>query len=287
MNSEMKYYIVKNHIEKPVFYDKIMLFQLGRMHCKGATVVEEHIHRTWFELTVVTDGSGDIITNGSIIPIKKGQIYLSFPADIHSIISSETSPMKFNFFSFYSEDAEIKQHFEKIIQDHISPDMRIISDDKIEYLVNNAIAEINSENEFSNNILFSIFNQIIWYLIRDFSKEQPQNSKLHINYYNELCYRLMNYIDTHLFTMESLYDLAKAFGYNYSYLSNVFSNHTNDTLNNYYQERRLKAAEILVRDGLSVTEIAEILNYSSIYTFSRAFKNKYGLSPLKYLKTDT
>ena len=33
---------------------------------------------------------------------------------------------------------------------------------------------------------------------------------------------------------------------------------------------------------LSVTNIAELLNYSSIYAFSKAFKEKYGVSPKRY-----
>ena len=39
-----------------------------------------------------------------------------------------------------------------------------------------------------------------------------------------------------------------------------------------------------LNEGSNVTEVAEKLNYTSIYTFSRAFRNKFGVSPTHYQK---
>ena len=61
--------------------------------------------------------------------------------------------------------------------------------------------------------------------------------------------------------------------------------YTDSTLADYYRNRRLEAARLLIAQGdLSITHIADLLNYSSIYTFSRAFKDKYGVSPEQYRK---
>ena len=42
-----------------------------------------------------------------------------------------------------------------------------------------------------------------------------------------------------------------------------------------------KAKEYIKEGKLSVNEIAEKLNYSSVYSFSKSFKQKYGFSPTK------
>ena len=42
------------------------------------------------------------------------------------------------------------------------------------------------------------------------------------------------------------------------------------------------AAQLLATHSMPVSEIAEQLNYTSIYVFSRAFKNKYHISPTDY-----
>ena len=49
----------------------------------------------------------------------------------------------------------------------------------------------------------------------------------------------------------------------------------------YKNERRLGAARLLLKEE-SVTEVARRLGYSSIYVFSRAFKNRFGVSPSEY-----
>lgn len=41
---------------------------------------------------------------------------------------------------------------------------------------------------------------------------------------------------------------------------------------------------LMIKENLSLTEISEKLNYSSVYSFSKAFKNKYGLSPSAWKK---
>ena len=115
------------------------------------------------------------------------------------------------------------------------------------------------------------------------NKVRPQN--LYVNSADELCYQLMHYIDTHMYRLQSLNDLSEEFGYNYSYLSDLFRKNTGDTLSNYYRTRHLNAARLLLDEKkLRIHQIAEILGYSSLYAFSKAFKHRYGISPEHYLK---
>ena len=80
--------------------------------------------------------------------------------------------------------------------------------------------------------------------------------------------------------MKHLEELSEITNYNYNYLSNLYKRVTGDTLNNYFRTRRLETAHLLLADrGLSITRIAALLNYSSVYIFSRAYKAKYGISP--------
>ena len=75
------------------------------------------------------------------------------------------------------------------------------------------------------------------------------------------------------------------FTHNYSYLSSLFRKVTSGTLSDYYRNSRLETARLLIlEDQLNISQIADLLHYSSIYTFSRAFKDQYGLSPEQYRK---
>ena len=80
--------------------------------------------------------------------------------------------------------------------------------------------------------------------------------------------------------MTELYELSEKFGYNYSYLSHVFTSTTGKTPGEYFREKKLEAAKILILENRKkISEIAEMLNYSSAFAFSKAFKNHFGVSP--------
>ena len=84
-------------------------------------------------------------------------------------------------------------------------------------------------------------------------------------------------------TDKNLEELAGGMGYSYGYLSTVFKKVTSNTLLDYYQNKKFEMARLLVLEKkLKVREIAEMLNYSSVYAFSKAFKKHFGTSPGNY-----
>ena len=281
-NITRKFHIEKNHLSNPQKYGDIFLLQVGRSHSAKGYTVGEHIHRNWFELTYIIEGKGEIITNGTSSKIKAGEIYLSFPGDIHAIVSNSEDPIKFEFLSFWPDNEGIKEQFEKIMLFFSDPQKRLFSDSNVEHLLENVLSEAILSDEQSALILEHALSQTVLYVIRNFSGNQ-KSAKLSINSSRELCYQMMNYISTHIYTMNGLTDLSSHLGYSYSYLSDLFRRTTGDTLINYYTQRRLDAAAMLVREGhLSMGEIAELLKYSSVYSFSRTFKNHFGVSHTKY-----
>ena len=77
-------------------------------------------------------------------------------------------------------------------------------------------------------------------------------------------------------------EIAALFGYNYSYLSSLFKRTTGGTLSEYYLGARWRVARLLVREGKSkISEIAEMLGYSSVYVFSRAYRTRFGTPPTR------
>ena len=279
-----QFHFERNYMAQPLELGTVCLVQIGRTHCLKDYAVGNHFHRRWFELTCVTQGAGTVTTNGVASPVKRGDIYVSFPGDIHSISSDNKDLMKFNFLTFWSREPEIEKALEEIMVHNNDPHRRIITNRNIEALIDNSISECILNDTFSQDMLTFALNAIIRYVIRDFSFE-GKAEKLRVNSSQELCYRMINYINTHIYAMETLEDLAEYFGYSYGYLSGVFHKTTGDTLRNYYSAYRAESAKALINEGvLSFAEIAEVLQYSSIYSFSRAFKSHTGMSPGAYKK---
>ena len=277
------YHHNKNYISDPMSIGSFRLYQIGRMYCTPRTVVDKHAHIDWFELTIVTGGRGTVITNDVEIPVKSGDIYLSFPCDFHALISDRTEPLRYDFFAFKTVDPELSDELARIMETHIRPERRTVRDDVIASLVSGAIGEIDRDDSYTEDMLKASFTQIVIRLVRAFRDGDPEHTRSSATEAEALCYRLMNYIDTHIYTISSLEELAEVTNYNYSYLSSLFHKTTSGMLTDYYRRRRLETARLLIEEGgHSITDIATLLRYSSIYTFSRAFKEYFSLSPSQY-----
>lgn len=74
--------------------------------------------------------------------------------------------------------------------------------------------------------------------------------------------------------------ISDKLGYDYTYLSNTFSEVKGMTIQQYIIQHKIEAAkELLFYDELTLTEIAYKLNYSSVAHLSNQFKKVTGLSP--------
>lgn len=283
---DKRYHLNFSYIMEPRVFGETKLYQIGRLHCADGMEIPTHSHLNWFELTIVTDGEGIVLTNGVSVPVSRGDIYLSFPGDFHGIRSDVSAPLKYDFFAFSTSSAVLLSELEELTRTATPAARRIFRDERVRSLVADALAEIDGNGLYADRILTAAFEQILLYVLRNFRTLTPARHSVTVGKQEELCYRMMHYIDTHIYTMQGLSDLADAMQYNYSYLSDLFCRVTSDTLLHYYRTRRLEAAKLLLAEGkLSVGEIADLLHYASIYTFSRAFKEAFGHSPAQYRKS--
>ena len=93
----------------------------------------------------------------------------------------------------------------------------------------------------------------------------------------------MSYISSNLLNIEKLSEISGKMGYNYSYLEKIFKQTTGKSITDYYVAKKMEIAAVLIKENTSsVSKIAETVNYSSVYTFSKAFKLYYGVSPSEY-----
>jgi AraC-like DNA-binding protein len=279
-----KFLIDNSYFDEPLTFEDICLVQIGRRFCKEGGGVEEHLHKSWYELTVVTDGEAEIITNGRKTRVKKGDIHLSFPYDVHEIISSDKWPLRYDFFSFYITSGKYESELSRIAI-NCSAESRVFRDSRIPSLVSDAISEIGSDKPFSDEILSCVLNQIVVYTIRCVLFGENSKVSRVVKGDEVLSYQIMNYIDTNIFTIKSLEDISEALKYNYAYLSSLFKKTTGNTVMSYYLKKRLETARVILLEGdVKISEVSEMLGYSSPYSFSRAFREAFGISPKQYAK---
>ncbi|MBQ8907651.1 MAG: helix-turn-helix transcriptional regulator [Clostridia bacterium] len=282
MNAK-NYHINYDFISTPQPFGSSYLYQVGKMFCDRTTVIPSHTHVDWFELTVALSGKGTVYTNRERTPIEEGDILLSFPYDIHKIVSDPDAPLKFSFLSFRTEDEDVKKNFDEIFQTFYESDKRIFHDPAIAPLTEMLISEFSSPAYAQGALVAALLQAITVLTVRAFLYKQVSPISNHANPSEVLCHKVMRYIDSHLFAIENLTQVAAHFHHNYSYLSAKFKQTTKLTLTQYLTDKKLERAKLLIKEGkLSFTEIAALLRYASLYSFSKSFKLHFGISPREY-----
>lgn len=77
--------------------------------------------------------------------------------------------------------------------------------------------------------------------------------------------------------------IAEKLNHSYGYLSNLFSEVTHTSIENFIILQKIEhAKELIIGNKQSLTEIAHKLNYSSVAHLSTQFKNTTGITPSQF-----
>ena len=81
--------------------------------------------------------------------------------------------------------------------------------------------------------------------------------------------------------------ISQKLDYDYTYLANVFSEVTGTTIERYIIAHKIeRVKELLLYDELTLSQIADKLNYSSVAHLSNQFKNVTGVRPTAFKKLE-
>lgn len=79
--------------------------------------------------------------------------------------------------------------------------------------------------------------------------------------------------------------IAEKLGHSYGYISNIFSEVTYSSIENFIILQKIEyAKQLMIINQMSLTEIAAKLNYSSVAHLSTQFKNTTGITPSQFQK---
>lgn len=272
-------------------FHNIYYFEFNKNHSHP---IEKHDH---WEMVYVDMGNVLAVTEQDSIPLEQGQVIFRSPGETHAHVSNKEHSNNLLVVSF-SSDSPCMEFF----KDH-----KVFSLDKtaktvLSLFVNeakNALGHIPdrfadhtplcfSEEAFGAAQLMELhFSEFLIKLIRNHSEEhRPTVGKERQSHEDDQAQRITTYLQAHIYENIELGDLCDAFYLRKSQLSLLFKNTFGTSPMKYLNELKIAEAKKLLRDDThSVSEIAEMLGYSCIHSFSRNFKTVTGFSPSEYKKS--
>jgi len=97
---------------------------------------------------------------------------------------------------------------------------------------------------------------------------------------------ILNYIDQSLDEDLSLKNIADRFHLSKGYLCRLFKEHTRTTVHEYICTKRISKAKQLLATGHTIQDTIVKTGFNDYANFIRKFKEKVGVSPKKYAKTE-
>lgn len=243
--------------------------------------ISPHKQECDVEISYVAYNQMDSFTDNVKDVVNQNDLYVSLRNDIHHLNSSTHCRFITVAFDFKNK-SQFKPLLNDIIAKYKNPNNRQVKNCKIGDVFTKILNEVHDiDKEYTKFQLDALISTIVLTLLTAKTNEEDKLDEEREN----LVPRLLHYIDKHYLEIHNLQEVSNHFGYSYNYVYKLFKKHTNQTLQEYILNKKMKKAKTLLEEGETVVKISEILGYSSAYNFSRSFKAFYNMSPLTYRET--
>lgn len=242
-----------------------------------------HCHKN-VEVCMMTDGECDIVVNGETVTVRAGEMMVIFPHMIHSFHMRSRKPAHFlqihfqpDSFSGVEPEVAEKVKFLGYMIDERSAYLLQPFSQRVRACVERICGEMNTkEDEFCVPLARIYIYEMVYLLSREISQGYRRIFVIE----NPLVIKAVQFISDHMGEKIGLTDVAGACQVTSRYLSTIFKDTMNITVNDYINIAKVdKAMRWLTDTELSITEITTRLGYSSTQYFSTVFKRYTHVTP--------
>lgn len=251
-------------------------FQINLSETNRSTHTHEiglHTHSE-FEIYVNLSGDVSFLVENSLFELTRGDVIVARPGECHHCVYRSDAPHKHFWILF---DCSKNSNILDFLQDGFRDNFISLQDDLREELLTLCYAFHNGVlTEEEKIYAFFRFFAILKHGKNDMSARQsalPQD-----------LYKIIEYIDQHIYEELSVIDIAKELYISQSTLERKFKEALDLTPLEYIRKKKLVFAARLLRDGESVLTAGVSVGYNDNSYFIELFKRYYGVTPNQYKK---
>ncbi len=279
-----KFHYDNSFISKQIKLKNLSLAQIGELCLEAGFDIPAHKQHC-NEISYILSGRGIFEINGIKTPVSAGDIIITPKVGTHTIYAAENEELYFSYTGFaLSEGSDL---FSNEVLEFFQKREHILCRDNVsiyDYFTK-CMDEFYRSGEIDLTIIESYMLQIILLTVRS-SQTTLQNIDYRSISKNEgkLVYLIRKYVERNIEKPITVGGIAESLGYSIYYISHLFKEKTNITLQDYIASKKIdRAKELMKKGGFTLTEISDRLSFTSLQSFSRYFKNKVGISPSQYV----
>lgn len=283
LSDKKKYHLDRGFFESPSKQGHLYLCQVGDLYCGSNYHVERH-RQSVYEITYICSGKGTFFIDGKSYKLKRGDIVLNKPGQMHEGVADSIDPFRYFYIGFlFCDEGNDEDRIYHRIEDIFDSAAYPVTQDmyNIESAFLRTYREIVEPDEYSNLLIKNYMSEIVLLTSKNYSNNSKTMGEYEIR--QGLIDEIISYIDLNSDRLIKLGEISDHLGYSSSYISHVFSRKMGMSIRDYCDNLRLeKAVELLKESDKTISEIASKLGYSSVHSFSKAVKARYGTSPSSF-----
>lgn len=253
--------------------------------------IRQHINKhplhtlSYYDITFITSGTGHFTVDGEHYALCRGDIVFSKPGEIRGwdkcdLLQGYALIFEEEFLLSFFNDRFFIQNLSYFSRDRASAKITAVDIySRIEDLIQNIIAEINNGQSKDKHILRALLYEILMLLNREYSKKWVIGSKSRSRYTDDFIHLVDKDFKIHHDTGYYAGELCIT----PNYLNEIVQKSMGISPKCYLRNKLIQEAKILLAyTSLSVSEVAEHLNFESSSYFIRFFRKQANLTPLQY-----
>lgn len=244
------------------------------------------------EILYVTDGQGILHFADEDVLMKRGDICLINPYELHNFAFDRdccerlcivffARPLLTGVYSTLPDAAEALITENVRLKRHVH--CGEMFQPELEKILCDILKICGSDAPCMKLELHSALLQLIAYLL---NKELYTHGKAEYPFIPTVLYKTLQYLDSHLYTDISSTDAARHLGYTNAYFCRMFKKYFGTTFTSYLHDTRIAEAQkrIMRNPYILITELSEQLGFNDPNYFSYLFRKNVGVSPSEFAK---
>lgn len=230
------------------------------------------------ELTYMDKGSMHSVAGGADIILKQGELILYSENQWHMQYADiDYAP------SFITITMDLDCSYADLLYNR-----KFRASRQVTQLLLQILEEYEKDDIFSSDMIICKLQQVLLTMLRDEQKAAKPavlQSPATVNAENEIITRALDYIANHVYERLTVSTVATGANVSTSYLTALFHKCIQISPGEYIRRIKLEESKKLIREGkMNFTQIAQLLQYSTVHHFSRQFKEKFGITPSEYAR---